>query len=101
MVWVNPGRPPAGRGRQQDSYVPGVIHPVFPGVIPPVVMTGREPRQGSFPVLRSLGVLGGVVVWVRLPGVVQIRVPGLGVARIQPGVCVHWWSCLHAGASLS
>ncbi len=32
----------------------------------------------------------GVVVWLRFPGVVQVRVPGLGVVRVQPGVCLVW-----------
>jgi hypothetical protein len=43
------------------------------------------------------GYWAGAVVWLRFPGVVQVRVPGVGVARVQPGVCLHWWSCLHAG----
>jgi hypothetical protein len=27
---------------------------------------------------------------VRLPGVVQVWVPGARVVRVQPGVCLHW-----------
>jgi hypothetical protein len=35
------------------------------------------------------GYWAGVVVWLRFRGVVQVRVPGLGVVRVQPGVCLH------------
>jgi hypothetical protein len=42
----------------------------------------------------------GVVVWLRWPGVVQVRVPGLGVVRVQPGTCLVWWSWRQAGIGL-
>jgi hypothetical protein len=34
----------------------------------------------------------GVVVWVRWPGVVQVRVPGVPPVTVQPGTCLAWWS---------
>jgi hypothetical protein len=42
----------------------------------------------------------GVVVWLRFPGVVQVQVPGQGVVRVQPGVCLVWWSWRQAGPRL-
>ena len=42
-----------------------------------------------------------MVVWLRFPGLVQVRVPGAGLVTVQPGTCLVWWLCLHAGKNLS
>jgi hypothetical protein len=42
----------------------------------------------------------GVAVWLRLPGVVQVRVPGWWQVTVQPGACLVWWSWRQAGPTL-